>query len=142
VSEQTPSGAARADWDVSAPAAFALEPLAAPPGVVVLRLVGEFDVAACGGLREHLDRALAASVRAVVFDLEEVAFIDSSALRELIRAQAALRQAEGVVVLAAAGGAVRRLLELTGTAELFTRAATRDEGIALASAQASGERPR
>ncbi len=137
MSEQAPGGRARADWDVSAPPAFALETLPARAGTLVLRLVGELDVATSGELRAHLEPALAGTVRGVVLDLEEVAFVDSSALRELIRVQAAVQAGEGVVVLVAPRPAVQRLLELTGTAELFARAATREEALALAGVPAS-----
>jgi len=134
VSDQTPEGGRRADWEVSAPPAFALEPLPGPPGTLVLRLAGELDVATSGTLREHVDVALAASARAVVLDFEAVSFMDSSALRELIRAQATLRAANGLVVLVAAQPMVRRLLDLTGTAELFAHAPTREDALALATA--------
>ena len=126
----TEGAAGRGEWDVSAPPAFAIEPLPAPPEVLALRLAGELDVATSQRLREHFDAAI--EPLAIVLDLADVVFMDSSALRELLRAQGLLRERGGVVVLAAAQAAVRRLLELTGTTELFAQAETRDEAFAAA----------
>jgi len=122
----------RADWDVSAPPAFALERLPAPPEVLALRLAGELDVATSDELREQFEGA--GEARAIVLDLAEVVFMDSSTLRELLRAQAGVRERGGVLVLAAAQPAVVRLLELTGTGELFVRAETREDALSAARA--------
>ena len=122
----------RADWDVSAPPAFAVEPLPAPPEVLALRLVGELDVATSEQLREQFEGA--GDPSAIVLDLAEVVFMDSSTLRELLRAQARVRERGGPVVLAAPQRPIVRLLELTGTGELFVRAETREDAFVAASA--------
>jgi anti-anti-sigma factor len=121
-----------ADWEVSAPPAFQIEPLPAPADVLALRLAGELDIATSGALREQVDAALEARVRALVLDLADVVFMDSSTLRELIRAQGFLRGRDGLVVLAGVRPPVERLFALTGTAELFTRVPTREEAFAAA----------
>ena len=97
------------------PPPFALEVLPAPPGVLLLRLAGELDLAVTGRIREALDPAVDGAAQAVVLDLTEVAFMDSSVLKELLRARALLAEREGVLAVAAPGAAVRRLLSLTGT---------------------------
>ena len=53
-------------------------------GVHVVRLAGEFDVAACGRFRDASERA---DAELVVVDLRETTFIDSTALAELIALQ-------------------------------------------------------
>ena len=53
-------------------------------GVHVVRVSGEFDLAACGRFREASDRA---DAEAVVVDLRRATFLDSSALGELIALQ-------------------------------------------------------
>ena len=73
-------------------------------------LEGELDLAAAPVLRERFEEAAGAGPRGVVLDMAEVTFVDSSALRELLRAHAAVRAAGGELVLAGVGPAVARLL--------------------------------
>jgi anti-anti-sigma factor len=66
----------------------------------------------------------------VVADLDEVAFMDSTMLRELLRAHREVENAGGRFVVASAQPSVRRLLELTGTADVFAMADSRDAALA------------
>jgi anti-anti-sigma factor len=116
------------------PPAFSIEALAAPDGVLLLRLEGELDVATTPRFRAEVQRALEARSRAVVVDLEEVTFMDSSMLKELLRAHSQLSQSGGLLVLAAAQPAVLRLLDLTRTSELLRLAPTRGEALGQAGA--------
>jgi anti-anti-sigma factor len=106
------------------PAVHAVEPGGAPAGVALLTLRGEFDLAAAPMLRDRLAEARTAAARAVVLDMTEVTFVDSSALRELLRADAALSAAGVPLVLVGLRPPVDRLLELTRTTGMFTVAAT------------------
>jgi anti-anti-sigma factor len=54
-----------------------------------------------------------------VVDLAAATFVDSAMLRELLRARAELAARDVRLCLAAASEPVLRLLELTGTADLF-----------------------
>lgn len=103
-------------------------------GVLVLTLEGEFDLAAAPAMRQHLDGACADGVRAVVLDLTEVTFVDSSALRELLRADAALRAQGAQLVLAAVPAGVARLFELTRTTGTLTAAPTVEAALERAAA--------
>jgi len=124
---------ARIDGDgVTPPPAYAIADAPAPAGVVVLALAGELDLAAAPALRRRIDEAEGA----LVLDFAETAFLDSAVLKELLRARAEL-SARGVrFVLAALTPPVRRLLELTRTAELFEIAA--DAGEAVRSVRTAG----
>jgi anti-anti-sigma factor len=75
----------------------------------------------------------ASNGRALVIDLAEVTFVDSSALKELLRAATELDRYETRFVLAAVPPAVQRLLDLTRTSELFTIAPDRAAAIRLVS---------
>jgi anti-anti-sigma factor len=97
----------------------------AASGTVVLELAGELDLAVAGRLHELVDEAAVEAPRLVVIDVTEVAFMDSSVLREFLRAHRSVSEAGGLLVVAGAQPTVRRLLELTGTTELFTLADTR-----------------
>jgi anti-anti-sigma factor len=98
--------------------AFAVEPRPAPAGIWLVELSGELDIAATSEVRNCVDTA--AGARGLVLDLSGAAFVDSSMLKELLRASAELARADTRLVLAAITPAVRRLFELTRTTELFT----------------------
>jgi anti-sigma B factor antagonist len=97
-------------------------------GAVVIRLEGEFDLAASSSLRRRIDSTAG---RALVLDLRLVTFVDSSALRELLRARVDLQARDDRLVLAAIASPLRRLLELTHTASLFETAPTRDAALRM-----------
>lgn len=111
------------------PPAFRLEEVEGPAGVCVLEMAGEIDLSTSGGFHEYVDRALGRGARAVVVDMSEVTFMDSTMLRELLRAVRDIEAAGGKLVLASLGPTVRRLLDMTGTAEMFVIAADRAIGI-------------
>ena len=111
------------------PIVYAIEAASTPEGVVVLGMDGEFDLAAAPALREQLAAARAGGPRGVVVDMTEVTFLDSSALRELLRADAALRADGAPLVLAGLRPPVARLLELTRTTGLLTVAPTVGEAL-------------
>jgi anti-sigma B factor antagonist len=108
---------------------YAIAERPAPDGVVVLALQGEFDIAAAPATRQAFEQALARGPSAVVVDLSGVTFADSSALRELLRADAAMRAAGTPFVPAAPTPTVNRLLEITRAEELLAMAPTVDEAL-------------
>ena len=116
--------------DPRVPPPFALEQLPGSAGVLLLRLAGELDLATTPEVAEALGEGLRGGARTVVLDLAEVTFMDSSMLRELLRVRGELEPGGGAVVLVAPREPVLRLLELTGTRELFGVAPTRDEALA------------
>ena len=99
-------------------------------GVAVLDLAGELDLAVSGRFRELVDGVPSDGVRLVVADLTEVGFMDSTMLRELLRAHRALDDGGGRLVVAGVQPTVRRLLDLTGTVNVFALAGTRDDALA------------
>jgi anti-anti-sigma factor len=111
--------------------AFRMERAAAQDGVMLLVLAGEIDLATSGQFRAVVDEALAAGA-ALVADFEEVAFMDSTMLRELLRAHRELEAAGTRFIIAAAQPPVLRLLELTGTTGLFVTEPTREAALAAA----------
>ena len=114
------------------PAPFEIDAVALPdsPGVALLVLSGEFDLSAAVQFRERLIGAgRREGVQAVVLDLSDVAFMDSSMLKELLRAHSEM---PGRIVLAGMQQPVKRLLELTRTAGFFRVADDRASAIALA----------
>lgn len=96
-----------------------------PPGTVLLALSGELDLSSGPELRAEVDAAATEGASRLVLDLAGTEFMDSSMLKELLRANAELSGAGAQVVLVAPQPPVARLLELTRTAELFTIAPDR-----------------
>jgi anti-sigma B factor antagonist len=95
---------------------------------VVLTLNGELDMSR----GEELDEMAAATFRGeqvnAIFDLSDVAFMDSSALRWLMKVQQIADQTGGCLRLVAPeSGSLLRLLSLTGLADRFAVFPTRAE---------------
>lgn len=127
--EMGESDKARTDAAFARANVYVISERAAPAGVVLLVLRGELDLAAAPATRERLERARARRPRGVVLDLAEVTFADSSALRELLRANAALGADGALLVLAATPPIVERLLTLTRAHELLELAPTVEHAL-------------
>jgi anti-sigma B factor antagonist len=109
--------------------AFTIEMHPGPDGISVVELAGELDIAATSEVRSRVDEAVAR--RALVLDMAGATFLDSSMLKELLRANAELGRFDTRLVLAGIAPAVRRVLELTRTTEMFTIAEDRAAALAL-----------
>jgi anti-anti-sigma factor len=111
------------------PAAFVIDEAAVRDGVILLVFRGELDLAAAAAMRARID-SVAGTGSGLVIDLRDVTFIDSSALRELLNAREAVVRRGQRITLSGVPACVRKLLELTGTAELFETAPTRASALA------------
>jgi anti-anti-sigma factor len=113
---------------VRPPAAYTIRP-GDDPAVIVLE--GELDIASAPELRRAVDDF---SGPGLVLDLRRTTFIDSAVLKELLRARVELAERDVRLVLAGVPKPVRRLMDLTRTAELFEHADDRDAALRLLSA--------
>ncbi len=86
------------------------------PHVVGLFVHGQLDLTAVGAFRDGLTRAARIS-HAVEIHLDEVDFIDGCGLSMLMDAVAHARHAGYELSIADASGCVRRLIEMTDTAD-------------------------
>ena len=109
--------------------AYTVETRPAPAGIALAELSGELDIAATSEVRACVDAA--AGGRGLVLDMNGATFVDSSMLKELLRASAELARVDTRLVLAGLPPAVYRLLELTRTTELFTIADDRAKAFEL-----------
>ena len=75
---------------------------------------GELDMAVSGRIEREVDALLDAGCAAVVLDLRELGFIDSSGIRELLRCREAAHARGAKLALALEPGAVNRALEVSG----------------------------
>ena len=99
--------------------------------VTVITARGEIDLATVRALRDAIDGA-DAGAPAVIVDLSEVTFLDSSGLRVLAQCQRRLTSEDGTVRLrlVVAGTPVERVFDVTGLRSFFDVYATRDEAVA------------
>jgi anti-sigma B factor antagonist len=117
------------DGGVEPAGVFSVEACPAPDGVTLIGLSGELDIAATSEVRARVEEA--AGRRGLVLDLSGATFLDSSMLKELLRASVELARYETRLVLAGIPPVVRRVLDLTRTGELFTLADDRETAISL-----------
>lgn len=83
---------------------------------VTMTLLQELDPHTAPHLRAAVD-ALDDGTDELVLDLAGVTFIDSSGLREILRAQDAMKAAGGRLVLRSPSRTARRLFEISGLVE-------------------------
>ena len=100
------------DWDV----VFQRSELDGRP---VLSVAGEIDLAVAGRFAEELEGLVGDGGSGLV-DLSAVEFIDSSGIRELLKAKGAARAAGGDLLLLQPSAACRRVLEISGVWSDFT----------------------
>jgi anti-sigma B factor antagonist len=84
-----------------------------------VKLSGEFDMGAVAAFRTAVEDKPESWRRAVI-DMNDVVFVDSSGLQELLRLNNRARELDLQVVLARPSVPVMRLLELTGLESHFT----------------------
>jgi anti-sigma B factor antagonist len=100
-------------------------------GHVVVALRGEVDIVDAASVMAALAAAAARNPR-IIIDLAALEFIDCSGLGALGRVRAQARQAGGDLLLAAPRGQVRRILDLTGLAGVFSVHASVDDAVLTA----------
>src|SRR4051794_28378505 len=80
-------------------------------------IAGELDIATVPRVREALASPVVAGAEAVVVDLTEVSFMDSTGLAALLELQRALTARGGRLAIACPEGPARLLLDVTGVAD-------------------------
>jgi anti-sigma B factor antagonist len=80
---------------------------------------GEIDVHTATALRDCLTELVEQGQRALVVDLHETTFIDSTGLGVLVGALKRARQADGDLVLAAPRRSIAKVFEVTGMDKTF-----------------------
>jgi anti-anti-sigma factor len=106
-------------------------------GACVVEAAGEIDFYAADELESALAEARSRS-RAVVADLSEVTFIDSSSLGRLLAFDRQLAGAGGSFALVAGGHEVARALELTRLDRILRTARSQEEAVAVVTAPSLG----
>jgi anti-anti-sigma factor len=103
---------------------FRIDTLGSESGTTI-KLAGELDSATCCKLVERFEQATAApDLRALVIDLEEVSFIDSSGMRAIIALERRAKEDGLALALMAPPPAVTELLRVTGVTDRLPVAAS------------------
>jgi len=90
------------------------------PGVPVLLVRGEIDVASAPEFHASLSDLIGQGPEIIIVDMSEVSFIDSTGLGVLVGAEKQMRDAGQALRLVVTQPQIIRLLELTGLDEVFT----------------------
>ena len=99
--------------------------------ITALDLEGEFDIAATPAIMAEVEKALGAGKHLIV-NLNDAAFIDSSTVHALFKADAGARKAGRRFVLQfGTHAAVERVLAITGAEQTLQTAPTREAAVEL-----------
>ena len=99
-------------------------------GVTVVEISGRIDSASAPTLQERLSAIMSAAKVNVLLDLSRLEYISSAGFRVLLLAGKRSDENGTRFVLCSVSGKVRQLFDLGGFLDLFTIAATREEGWA------------
>jgi anti-sigma B factor antagonist len=103
-------------------------------GIRLLEVNGELDLSTSTQLEGPLEEAVSSPAAAVLIDLTDCTFIDSTGIAMVVRAwqrvdAAAGNGGEGGLVLCCQNEQVRRVLEVTGLEHSLRVLETRDEAV-------------
>lgn len=98
--------------------------------VPVVAVSGEVDVYSAPTLKEKLTQQLQTGASALVVDLSEVAFLDSTGLGALVEARAAATEAGGALPIVCNQERILKLFTITGLDGVFAIHSTVDDAVA------------
>jgi len=96
---------------------------------VVLSLDGELDMATAPRLQSAIDELALTAMPAMVLDLRELQFIDSTGLRVILAALQSARDRGQEFAITRGSPQVERLLSITGVTEHLRTIATPDQAL-------------
>lgn len=116
------------------PAPFEASAAQLDDGIRVIAIRGELDLSTAPKLEGPLDEAIREGNAAVLVDLSECEFIDSTGIALIVRAwqrldRSAEGDGEGRVVICSHNDQVRRVMEITGLELSIPLHSSRDEAL-------------
>lgn len=99
-------------------------------GRTVISVSGEVDLHSAPQLRDRLTAALDAHGAAVVLDLSEVGFLDSTGLGVLVAARARANECGGAIPLVCTQDRILKLFTITGLDNVFDVHSTVKDALA------------
>lgn len=95
----------------------------------VLTLHGEADISSAPALRDGLTALIESGSKAVLVDLTDVAFLDSTGLGVLVSARNAAVEAGSALPIACDDGRILKLFKITGLEQVFDIHPTVDAAV-------------
>jgi len=99
-------------------------------GVRVLSVAGELDAATAPQLSEAMDAVIDSDSPAILLDLSDCSFIDSTGLGVVVSGRSRVLEQGRRFELCCAGAQAKRILEITGLDDAFGLYETRDDALA------------
>ena len=118
---------------IAEPVEFRLHEELVEPGLHVVSVSGELDVATVPQLRRRLGAAIDRGVRRVVIDLRPLEFLDSIAVAALLYTARQLGDGGRLAVVVAPDSYIRMVFEIAGLPHCLDVAETRAEALELVS---------
>jgi anti-sigma B factor antagonist len=113
---------------LTTPAQFDVRVETASPGVTIVHVVGELDLATCSVVEEAIAATPPSSSRVIV-DLTGCTFLDSSGLRVLMRARREVEERGAGLELVAADPTIVRVLDIANVVPVLTIYPTLDAAL-------------
>jgi anti-sigma B factor antagonist len=108
---------------------FSLREDRSPGGAHVIAVSGEVDIFTAPELKRAIGAAIDSGARAIIVDLTETRFLDSTALGVLIGAVKRLRLVDGRMVIVNTEPSTAKTFEITGLDQIFEIVADRDAAL-------------
>jgi anti-sigma B factor antagonist len=108
------------------------------PGGALLKLTGELDMATASHLEREIASAASARPKAIVLDLRDLDFIDSTGLRTLISEHERSRQSGRTFALVQGSKQVARLMSITRVSEHLRVVSSPEDIFAQAAPSSQG----
>jgi len=100
--------------------------------IPVLDVVGEIDIYTTPQFKEAVSEAIDQNKPAIVINMAQVTYMDSSGFGTLLSATKRLRPLDGALYLSGCNEAIQRMLQITRLNTIFGVYATEEEAIAAA----------
>ena len=105
--------------------------------IPVLDVVGEIDIYTTPQFKEAVSEAIDQNNPAIVINMAQVTYMDSSGFGTLLSATKRLRPLDGALYLSGCNEAIQRMLQITRLNTIFGVYGTEEEAIAAAKASPS-----
>ena len=107
-------------------------------GIPVLDVIGEIDIYTTPQFKEAVSAAIDENKPAIIINLAQVTYMDSSGFGTLLSATKRLRPLDGALYLSGCNDSIQRMLQITRLNTIFGVYATEDEALTAAKSTPSG----
>ena len=106
-------------------------------GIPVLDVVGEIDIYTTPQFKEAVSAAIDENNPAIIINMTQVTYMDSSGFGTLLSATKRLRPLDGALYLTGCNESIQRMLQITRLNTIFGVYATEEEALVAAKAPPS-----